>query len=289
MRNRKALFSVAIAPAAVLIAGTVVMASGPLGTNSTLAVVLPSSSAAPTSCTPDGTETTFTVTSGPTFVPCGDGGQCTQIEYKVDSPPEGAVYALEGLDVFSVSGNGSEAAAPCFGFPNDIPSFGVGSCHEQVVKAFLDDSRKFTVTLNGQRNASPTSVAIRGNGGPLACEILGIGLESSRNPEQPTQTTETINFKGCVVQFTRDALTGDVLRAQLTPDSPPTCTSPFGFIGDARALVPQLVTDLEIRQAVGGSLGFGKFGDGYISTGSESCTTRVIGGKVYTWGTKPCP
>jgi hypothetical protein len=50
------------------------------------------------------------------------------------------------------------------------------------------------------------------------------------------------------------------------------------------------VTDLEVRlkDDKGTTLGKGKFGDGYISTGGDSCTTRVIGGKVYTWGT-PCP
>jgi hypothetical protein len=289
MRNRKAFFSVAIAGAAMLLAGTVVMAGGPKRTKrakrtiSSLAVAQPSPSPL-TECSPPGTEMTFTVSRGPDFVPCGEGDQCTEIEYEV-SGFGGLVYALEGKGVVSVdpfdSELGSYLAEPCEG----IDSFGEGSCHEQAIRTFPDEGRKFRITLEGQRRPSPTSVAIFGEG-PRACEILGIGLENSSNPEQATQTTETINFKGCVVEFTRDAKTGEVVNAQLTEDSPENCTSPFL---EGRTLRPQPVADLELRVTGDGPfLGFGKFGDGYISTGGDSCTTRVIGGKVYTWGS-PCP
>jgi hypothetical protein len=38
----------------------------------------------------------------------------------------------------------------------------------------------------------------------------------------------------------------------------------------------------------GVDLGSGQFGSGYVSSGSASCTTRIIGGRLYTWGS-PCP
>ena len=265
MRNRKQFFSVAVAAAALLLAGTVAVAQqAPL-----------------TSCTTPN-ETTFTVTSGPSFVPCPEGGECTEIEYQVSGSP-GEVYALEGKGVVKVSpgGEGTTIGLPCEG----VNGFGEGACHEQAIRTIPDESGKFKITLDGQRRPSPTSVAIRSEGFE-ACEILGIGLENSPNPEQTTQTTETVDFKGCVVEFTRDAATGEVVRARLTPDSPARCESPF--LGKGGILNPQPVTELEIRLKDGPSLGKGKYGDGYISTGEESCTTRVVGGRVYTWGA-PCP
>jgi hypothetical protein len=275
MQYRKTFFSGAIAAAAVLLAGTAVVRADRKGTSSTSAVTQP---APVTSCRVGDFQ--FTVSSGPSFVPCeSPDGQCTVIEYQVTPRPE-AVYALEGKGVVFVSNEGT-IFDPCVG----VGSFGSGSCHEQAVRTSPDDFGKFRITLEGVRRASPTSVAISID--PLqACEILGIGLETSRNPDETTLTTETVDFKGCVVEFTRDADTAEVVRARLTTDSPAACTSPF--LGAGRTLIPQPVTELEVKLEDGTSLGFGKFGDGYISTGEESCTTRVIGGKVYTWG-KPCP
>jgi hypothetical protein len=37
-----------------------------------------------------------------------------------------------------------------------------------------------------------------------------------------------------------------------------------------------------------GNVGVPKFGDGYVSSGTNSCMTRIIGGRVYSWGA-PCP
>ena len=269
MRNRKQFFSVAVAAAALLLAGTVAVAQqAPL-----------------TSCTTPNEGPTFTVTSGPSFVPCDPegGGECTEIEYHV-SGFSGSVYALEGKGVVDFGDEGTTIGLPCEG----VNGFGEGACHEQAIRTFPDGSGKFKITLAGQRRPSPTSVAIQTEGGFDACEILGIGLENSPNPEQTTQTTETVDFKGCVVEFTRDAATGEVVRARLTtPDS--RCTSPF--LGEGGILIPQPVTELELRlkdgTLLGTSLGKGKFGDGYISTGEDSCTTRVVGGRVYTWGA-PC-
>jgi len=275
MRKRTAFFSVAIAAVAVLLAGTVVRGGGPQSASAAAVVV--ASPPPLTSCRVG--DYLFTVSSGPSFVSC-DSGECTEIEYKVSPTPEVA-FALEGKGIVSVSNDGT-FFDPCVG----IGSFGKGSCHEQAVRAFPDDSGKFKITLAGQRRPSPTSVAIGTTDASQACEILGLGLENGPNPDQTAQLSETVNFKGCVVEFTRDPRTGDVLQAQLTEDSPKNCTSPFR---DGRVLTPQPVQSLKLTLPDGSSLGNGKFGDGYISSGGESCTTRVIGGKVYTWGTAPCP
>jgi hypothetical protein len=301
MRNSKAFFSVAITAAAALLAGTAVMAAGPKATRSRRPMtqqqaITQQQAAPPTTCTTEFEAATFTVTRGPTFVPCEvPGGQCTEIEYQQVSGSRRAVYVLEGKGVVAVypPNEGTVVGPPCLG----VDGFGAGACHEQAVRTFPDEGGVFSITVEGVRRPSPTSVAVNVEG-LESCEILGLGLENSPNPDQTTQTTETIDFEGCAVTFLRDAQTGDVVSAALDPDqsTKPLCTSPgqqdccraLFAEEDGTTLVPQPVTELEVTLADGTTLGKGKFGDGYISTGGDSCTTRVIGGKVYTWG-KPCP
>jgi hypothetical protein len=252
----------------------------------------PEPSAAPTSCNTGSFD--VTVSSGPTLVPCGaTGGQCTEIEYQVvPSPPNhkkpSHVFALEGVGVWAVQGPGNQWYAPCDGDP--VIGLGRNSCHEQAIKINPNAStQKFKIILAGARSTGPTSVATMKGHDVGACRILGIGYEAGPNPDQAAQGTETIDFKGCVVQFTRDPLTGEVVKAELlTPETPSgeECQSPT-LGDDNKTIAPRPVVELAVSLA-GYELGTGKFGDGYISTGTDSCTTRVIGGKVYTWGS-PCP
>lgn len=240
----------------------------------------------PTSCT-NAFGTTFKVSSGPNFVDCDgipDGPQCTEIEYEV-SGANNDVYALQGLGVVSVTPAGQIAAA-C----NGIGSFGKGSCHEQAIKTRPDGFGKLKITLAGLRNASPTSLATGPGNDQKACRIVGIGLEDGPNPAQATQKTEIINFKGCKVEFTRDPWTNDVTDAKLltqTGDGGKLCKSPT-LQDDNITIAPRPAGELQVT-LTGLHLGRGKIGSGLYSSGKDSCTTYVIGGVVYTWGTDPCP
>ena len=312
MRNRNAFFSVALAAAAVLLAGTQVLAGGNKGGRSATNVPTPAPSPPPTSCSTGLFD--VRVSSGPTFVTCdAPGGQCTEIEYELAPPPHKKkksrqVLVLEGVGVWDVLPKGSHWYPPCEGIPGEHDSgFGRSSCHEQAIKISMKRGvTKFKIILAGLRRPSPTSVAAlrddddhdhnndhdrdddRDHDDVTACSILGIGLEGGPNPDQTTQRTETINFKGCEVEFTRDRVTGEVEKARLltaTSTSGKPCQSPT--LNDDRTIDPRPAGKIEVFLGKE-NLGFGKFGDGYISTGTESCTTRVIGGRVYTWGA-PCP
>jgi len=257
----------------------------------------PAPSPPPTSCSTGLFQ--VSVSSGPNFVSCAatatnPSGRCTEIGYTVSPLSSYAVpdqvTALEGIGIQYVTGRGGQWYPPCVG---DLVNFiGVRSCHEQAAKFNPNSSAKtFAIGLAGERKPGPTTVATRKGLLRLGqCTILGIGLEGVASPDQTTQTTENINFKGCVVQFTRDPATGEVVKAQLLTDfgdSGIACESPTLNIGD-KTIDPKPVGEIEVFVA-GKDLGPGKFGDGFVSTGNDSCTTRVIGGKVYTWGTKPCP
>jgi len=247
----------------------------------------------PIQCTTTGVSpATFKVINGPSFVSCAGvtGGQCTEIEYEVLSP-QTVVYTLQGRGVkavAAVSGASITIANPCVG----IDSFGKGSCHEQVIKISKPTSPKissFKITLAGLRVPTRTTVALNSNPPSKVCEILGIGLEGGPNTFQATQNTEVINFKGCKVAFTHDPVTMAIMSAQFTADSPPNCTGPFM---SGTTILPQPVADLEFKESgpSGRSYGKGRFADGFsFSSGQGSCTTYVIGGVVYTWGTEPCP
>ncbi len=272
MRTSQPFLSAAAVAALALLAATGVLAQAP-------------PPPPPTSCT-NAFGTTFTVSSGPNFVDCDGvpgGPQCTEIEYEV-SGANNDVYALQGLGVVSVTPAGQIAAA-CDG----IGSFGKGSCHEQAIKTRPDNFGKLKITLAGRRNASPTSLATGPGNDQKACRIVGIGLEDGPHPAQTAQKTEIINFKGCKVEFTRDPWTNDVTLATLltsTGDGGKLCKSPTLQTGNI--IDPRPAGELQVT--LGGlHLGKGKFGSGLFSSGKDSCTTYVIGGVVYTWGTDPCP
>lgn len=248
--------------------------------------------APPPTCT-NGFGVTFTVSSGPNFVDCDGnpgGPQCTEIEYRV-SGTNNDVYALQGLGVVSVTPAGQIAAA-C----NGIGSFGKGSCHEQAIKTRPDSFGKLKITLTGFRNASPTSLATGPGNDQKACRIQGIGLEDGPNAAQTSQKSEIITFKGCKTEFTRDPWTNDVTRVRMlttTGDGgklckSPTLLSPPGLNPNDGIIAPRPAGEVQVT--LGGlHLGRGKVGSGLYSSGKDSCTTYVIGGVVYTWGTDPCP
>jgi hypothetical protein len=304
MRHTKAFFSVAAPAAVVLLAGTAALADGKGRGHPPTSVPTPPPSPPPLSCSTDLFD--VKVSSGPTFVPCdAPSGQCTEIEYELTlrhhhwrKPRE--VFMLQGVGVWDVLPKGSRWYPPCQGVGGGHDAgFGRGSCHEQAIN--LSTKRrvsKFKVLLAGLRHPSPTSVAAlddddrryhHDDDDVEACTILGLGLEAGPHADQVTQKKEAVNFKGCVVEFTRDAVTEEVESARLvttTSSSGEPCESPTLDPKD-RTIEPLPAGDVEV--ILGGQrLGFGKIGKGYVSTGTESCTTRVIGGRLYTWGS-PCP
>jgi hypothetical protein len=266
MRNKAFLACALVASA--LLAASGVMATGGGGTPTA------APSPPPTTCSTGLYQ--VAVASGPTFVSCtATGGQCTEIAYAVTSggvPDHVAV--VQGVGIWSVTGPGNQWYGPGVGDP--VTGLGRFSSHEQAAKFNPTTSvLNFTIRLAGRRNPSPTAIATKKGTKFGSCRIVGIGLEAGPNPFQQVQRTETVNFKGCSVNFNYDATSGAFLGAELAPDST-GCDFYENNIDDLTLNLPGLtLTD-------------GKFGEGYISSGTNSCTTRIIGGRVYTWG-DPCP
>ena len=270
MRNRRAFFSCTSAVVGALLAAGVAMAHDDHHDD------------LPRSCTGGGW--VITVVAGPCAVSnpsspaCAASGAWTGIEYEITGAADHVATLVTSNNNVSVA-TGNQVYAACAGDP--MTGLGKYSCHEKAVKVNPDSyTHRFWVVVDGSKAPVETSIVAKKGRSSKSFLIEGLGLPI--NPFQALQKTETIVFKGCAVTFVFDALTGGVLSATNDPDkSDPTATCSDVIV----STVDKLSLTLDVPGV--GPLGLGKFGDGYISTGENSCTTRVVGGKVYTWGS-PC-
>jgi len=231
-------------------------------------------------------------TSGPTVV-----GTQTKISYTVSGNP-GADHVAAVVSsgstncstpsIVSVTGSplsGNQAYAPAVGDP--VTGLGKNSCHDEAVKVNPSGSVvNFTITVDGVRGPSPKTVVVKKGSNISRCEIVGIGEVGAAEIVAPV--TEIIKEPGtnCAVEFTKDQITGRVLHVQVTSDSGPGCQLHQTSVEDLELVLP--TTQIGTCTNPPCSLGKAKFGEGYVHTGLFSCTTRIIGGRVYSWG-DPCP
>jgi len=260
----------------------------------------------PTSCTTDeygAGDWLVEVSQGPCTVACGapstdpadpfcdPAGSCTGIEYKITElgtlNADHLVTLVRDVDVSWTDG---QAYDPCEGEP--VTGLGRYACHERAVR--LNKNRSVNqynrLVVEGAVETIPTSVALKAGRTIEACRIAGLGRDTAVpetcvptcggfDPKQTILRTEVLQFEDCSVEFKYDLGTGALVSATLTPESVAA-----GCDFDIHD-VP--VGTLELL--VGGtSLGMGAYGDGYLSLGSDSCTCRIYGGRVYCWGL-PCP
>jgi hypothetical protein len=240
------------------------------------------------------------VASGPTSVPCSaPEGTCTEVVYTIANLQlQGATDHVATLLRVEAAQSPVEPPASSF-LPacegDNVTGLGKYSCHERVVRLNRRDTTdQFALVVGGNRAPITTSVLVKKGKFVGSCEIVGIGFEGP-NPFQAANKVETVNFKGCAVDFHFDVLTGAVTNVELneTASTKPVCTSGPPYPPGSSCCSQVIATDvqnltLELNVPGVGPLGLGQFGEGYISSGTASCTTRVIGGRVYTWGS-PCP
>jgi len=217
---------------------------------------------------------------------CSDPGPFTGIEYEIAGPAEYAATLVTRNNKVSLA-TGSKVFAPCAGDPMTL--LGRNSCHELAVAINPDLLKdRFWVVVDGVKGAVETSMVLKKGWCAQSFTVagLGVGDTAGPNPYRLAQRMERVEFKGCAVDFEIDPSTDEVLSARLTDESLKLgCESPSQSGDGVIEPVSAGEAELTVR---GESLGLGKFGDGYFSSGEASCTTRIIGGKLYTWG-KPCP
>jgi hypothetical protein len=184
---------------------------------------------------------------------------------------------------------------------------------------FQENAYRFAVVGTGNRSVSSTTVGVGAYTEGLEveyCEILGLGREippscvpscGNFSSEQTRTRSEIFTFKECSVRFDFDPATGEVLNFGLNiceedqqcneidrccelldgepdPDCPYCCE----IVGPLN--VKDIQVELPDQEGIEKTVVElpATFGDGFISAGSDSCSCRVIGGRVYCWG-KNCP
>jgi hypothetical protein len=232
---------------------------------------------------------TVRVVEGACFVQSPDGaGGCQPdgdyfgIKYEVTGSLDHiATVVTANNDVVSVPSIQVYDGCGTSGGGDPVTGLGKYSCHQKTLKVntWFDTNTYFWVVVaGGPKKLLQQSVAMKKGSCTTSVAIDGLGLDVP----PAAQVTEILTHenpdtkKKCSVKFTLDSVGGNVVSAKLV-DSDPTCTLQ---IGDA--------TDIEVTFPGSNTVHPLKFGVGYFESGSQSCTTRVIGGRVYTWGS-PCP
>ncbi len=269
MRIKIAFVSCAVVAMATLLAPTDVLAGGSSSSCSSFA---PSIAIVEGPC-----PVIFNDPLGPS---CSRPGDATGIKYKNSGTPADHLATLVTTNNTLSTQNGNQVYGACSGDP--VTGLGKNSCHEKAVKINpADQTLAFWVVTRGiapsksQRLPILTTISAKKGSCVKSFAILGLGLEGP-SVFQASKKTETIVFKGCAVKFDTNPLTGEVISAANDPSQ-----------SDPGANCSDLIIDAvsELSLTLGGKpLGTGQIGDGYISSGTGSCTTRVIGGVVYTWG-----
>ena len=269
----------------------------------------------PTSCT-TASGWTVRVTAGPCAtsdagtsggLTCDSAGLNTGIEYTVTGPgtPDHTfsfVHVTKLASEVLWVGGGNEGTVYAIGSGDPLSGIGLYAWHEVAARLNSEANKAGTykIIMSGQREPIGTSVVVKKGKITDSCRIMGLGLEpaidmslacvpncTTVNPEQTMTKTETMKFKGCAVKFEYDISTGELISATFDADASdkPLC----GAVSSNTCCYFNQEDVANLTLTVGNvPLGHGLFGDGYISSGTGSCTTRLIGGKLYTWGC-PCP
>lgn len=287
--KKKAFLSCAIVAAATLLATPAAMASGG-GSSSCSASpsieVAADAYGVPTPCP------VKIVLGVPQCTGPNEAAELTGIRYKKKAGASSFdhVATLVTSNNSIVIPSGYQVFTNCKGDP--VTQLGYRSCNVNTVKVNgTTAAADFWVVVSGRKLPVDSAMATKSGSSSSSIKcfpIRGLGLTASS--DQLIQQVQRVTSQdGCAVDFITDSLTGEVLSAKLTPESiDNNCNSPSLNV-DGETINPLNAEEFELtRPGFPGNYGKWKFGEGYVRSGDNSCTTRIIGGRVYTWGA-PCP
>jgi hypothetical protein len=204
---------------------------------------------------------------------CG-GLDCTGISYAVvpnrgQTPDHVAVLVEHDANVI-VPGS-KNVAEPCAG--DTVTSLGARDCSSRAVRMNQNsETDSFDLVAEGEQVAVGSSIVVKKGKTTEQCRIASLGAPNLFLDDNAQYTTsQTIDFTGCVVSIPTD-LAGEGGPATLTG---PGCA----FVANG---VPSGIAQLIVD---GKDVGFLTQGSGYVSSGTDSCTTRIINRRIYSWCT----
>ncbi len=239
---------------------------------------------------------------GPTVGPCraAPTTTCTRIAYSVSSSVSGspdhlAVFlrAEAGVPTVTPAGVVWNHTDPCTTGDGALGLGGDLLCHDRLIhinnQGVKSGAESFELEVPGKRLPITTTFVVKqGRSSQVACPIVGIGLEDTTatgncvhqcgafDPNQSVRTVETFKFKGCEITFEFDPTTGELFTfdAQPIAGSGANCTKKMGLISEL-FINGGLINPEDPNASM-------TFGDGWISSGNDSCATRLIAGRYCT-------
>jgi hypothetical protein len=214
-----------------------------------IAVAAPAlASHAPVTCETIGDGHWSIVASKPTAVPCPAGGECTQIQYNI-APLLGKAGVME----------------PCVG--DSVTDLGIHDCSTQAVRLNKNDfTQTYNLTVEGEAIAVSSSIVVKKGRTIEDCGIASLGTAPVVcDPKAQQSSKETFMFEDCEVEIEVDPCTG-------APGDAIVVSGDCEVSGYA-------ITDLEL--VINGVPQTVNVGDGWLSSGENSCTTRFYRRKPY--------
>jgi hypothetical protein len=224
----------------------------------------------PFECTTNGSGKWKVVASGPIDVPCPApaGGQCTEMQYDVQ-PLVGVqpdhVAILAGHDLTVVGADSRNVALPCDG--DSVTLIGIRDCSTQAVRMNQEaETDLFNLVVAGEAQPVGSSIVIKKGKTIEECRIASLGLQQvTCDPKAQQSSKETFTFGDCEVEITLNPCTGDPLSARTISGD---CAIGAVSIDEIKIEINGVIQDVTV-------------GEGWLSSGNDSCTTRWFNRKPY--------
>jgi hypothetical protein len=251
-----------------------------LGYSSAIALLFASAAAsasdAPSQCTTSGGGWTVNVSAPFEPVSC-PAERCTGLTYNL-TPRRGEtpdhVAVLVDHEPPIVIPPSTFTSAPCSG--DTVSGLGFRDCSSQTARINQSQQKTgpFDLVVEGVVKPIGASIVVKKGKVIEQCRIASLGAPFEVfDPHAQVRTSETIQFKHCEMTIPVDPITGEPGEATLTGTG---CK----FVANGSPVQSLSLT------VDGVPLGNGNWAaDGGVSTGSNSCTTRTISGRLYSFCT----
>jgi hypothetical protein len=231
---------------------------------------------APTQCMTNGGGWIVSVTAPFDAANCPGGGTCTGLTYMItplrgEIPDHVALLAQHDTDIVVPSSN--FVSPPCTG--DSVTLLGTRDCSTQAVRLNQNQQKVGPFDLIVHDTLKPVGASIVVKKGKVIeqCRIASLGRPYEVfDPKEQVPVSQTYDFEGCQVTIPTNVDSGEGGTATISGSG---CV----FVANGLPVgVAKLIVD-------GKDVGFATHGLGAVSTGSDSCTTRVISNRLYTWCT----
>ena len=224
----------------------------------------------PFTCTTNGDGHWSIVATAPQVTTCPSGGTCTKITYEIvplKNKSADHVATLVAHEQVVETSQSGDVYTECDGDP--VTEVGLRDCSMQAVRLNEEsETGKFDLYVQGDKAVATDSTIVVKKGRIVeACRIasLGSSCEPVCDPKAQTASKETFVFDDCEVEIALNPCTGDPLSA--------TTVSGDCAVG--------AVSVDEIKLEINGVLQDVTVGEGWLSSGEDSCTTRWFRRKPY--------